>query len=117
MRNPASDHFVRDHLEMRHLRLLVELDRHACLAHAARAARLTPWMASRLLGDLEQALGGRLFERTARGLVPTSAGEVLIRRAGAALAQMDAALREIAGLAPAPVRDSHAQGGRPVTRR
>ncbi|WP_177307019.1 LysR family transcriptional regulator [Pseudoduganella namucuonensis] len=68
-------------------------------------------MASRLLGDLGRALGGRLFERTARGLAPTGTGEVLIRRAGAALAQMDGALREISVVSPGPVWDSHAQGG------
>jgi DNA-binding transcriptional LysR family regulator len=83
---------------MRHLILLVELGRHASIAHAAKAARLTQPAASRLIGDLEHVLGVQLFERMARGVVPTWAGKMLMRRAGVVLAEMDAAHFEIAQL-------------------
>ncbi|WP_019924345.1 LysR family transcriptional regulator [Duganella zoogloeoides] len=93
-----SDRFVRSHLKMRHLILLVELGRHASIANAAAAARLTQPSASRLISDLEHVLGIQLFERMARGVVPTWAGKMLIRRAGVALAEMDAAHFEISTL-------------------
>lgn len=94
----ATDRFVRSHLKMRHLILLVELGRHASIVNAAKAARLTQPAASRLISDLEHVLGVQLFERKARGVEPTWSGKLLIRRAGLALAEMDAAHNEIAQL-------------------
>jgi DNA-binding transcriptional LysR family regulator len=95
MRDTSSDRFIRSHLKTRHLVLLVELGRHASILHAAEAAGLTQPGASKLIGELEHALGVPLFERLPRGVVPTWYGKVLIRRAGAALAEMDAAHQEI----------------------
>jgi DNA-binding transcriptional LysR family regulator len=95
MRDTTSDRFIRSHLKTRHLVLLVELGRHASIVHAAEAAGLTQPGASKLIGELEHALGVPLFERLPRGVAPTWYGKVLIRRAGAALAEMDAAHQEI----------------------
>jgi DNA-binding transcriptional LysR family regulator len=95
MRDTNSDRFIRSHLKTRHLVLLVELGRHASILHAAEAAGLTQPGASKLIGELEHALGVPLFERLPRGVAPTWYGKVLIRRAGAALAEMDAAHQEI----------------------
>lgn len=95
MRDATSDRFIRSHLKTRHLVLLVELGRHASIMHAAQAAGVTQPAASKLIGELEHALGVTLFERLPRGVVPTWYGKVLIRRAGAALAEMDAAHQEI----------------------
>ena len=95
MPDPRSDRFVRSHLKTRHLVLLVELGRHGSIMHAAQAANLTQPAASKLLGELEHALGVQLFERLPRGVVATWYGQILIRRAGAALAEMDAAHQEV----------------------
>ena len=95
MSSPASDRFLRSHLKTRHLVLLVELGRHHSILEAAKAANLTQSAASKLLSELEYALGIKLFERLPRGVVPTAYGEVFIRRAGAALAEMDAGYQEI----------------------
>jgi DNA-binding transcriptional LysR family regulator len=95
MASSPSDRFIRSHLKTRHLVLLVELGRHASILHAAEAAGLTQPGASKLIGELEHALGVALFERLPRGVVPTWYGKVLIRRAGAALAEMDAAHQEV----------------------
>ena len=91
----SSDRFVRTHLKTRHMVLLVELGRHGSILRAAEAANLTQPAASKLLSELEYALGVQLFERLARGIAPTWYGEILIRRAGAALAEMDAAHQEV----------------------
>lgn len=95
MTDPRANRFVRSHLKTRHLVLLVELGRHRSILHAAQAANLTQPAASKLLGELEHALGVPLFERLPRGVQPTRYGEVMIRRAGAALAEMDAAHQEV----------------------
>jgi DNA-binding transcriptional LysR family regulator len=95
MPDSHSDRFVRSYLKTRHLVLLVELGRLRSILHASQAAHLTQPAASKLLAELEHALGVKLFERLPRGVAPTSYGEVLIRRAGAALAEMDAAHQEI----------------------
>jgi len=95
MANVSSARFVRAHLKTRHLVLLTELGCHRSIARAAEAANLTQPAASKLLAELEHALGIQLFERVARGVEPTTYGEVLIRRASAALAEMDAAHQEV----------------------
>jgi DNA-binding transcriptional LysR family regulator len=95
MGDPKSTRFIRSHLKTRHLTLLVELGRHGSIAHAAEAAGLTQPGASKLLGELEHALGVSLFQRLPRGVEPTWYGKILIRRAGAALAEMDAAHQEV----------------------
>jgi DNA-binding transcriptional LysR family regulator len=91
----SSDRFVRTHLKTRHMVLLVELGRHRSIAHAAKAANLSQPAASKLLAELEYALGVPLFERLVRGIAPTWYGEVMIRRAGAALSEMDAGHQEV----------------------
>lgn len=95
MTDPRADRFVRSHLKTRQLVLLVELGRHGSILHAAQAAHLTQPAASKLLADLEHALGVKLFERLPRGVAPTWYGQVMIRRAGAALAELDAGHQEV----------------------
>ena len=95
MSDPRSDRFVRSYLKTRHMVLLVELGRHGSILHAAEAASLTQPAASKLLGELEHALGVQLFDRLPRGVAPTWYGKVLIRRAGAALAEMGAGHQEV----------------------
>ena len=90
---------VRPQLKTRQLLLLVELGRHGSILRAAEAAFLTQPAASKLISDLEHALGVQLFERLPRGVVPTSCGEVMIRRAGAALAELEAGRQEVMELA------------------
>ncbi len=95
----SSDPFVRSHLKIRHLVLLVELGRCASVVTAAAAAHMTQSAASKLLAELEQGLGVQLFERLPRGVRATTCGQVLIRRAGAALAEMKAGYDEVRELA------------------
>jgi DNA-binding transcriptional LysR family regulator len=90
-----ADRFVRSYLKTRHLVLLVELGRHGSILQAAQAAKLTQPAASKLLSELEHVLGVPLFERLPRGVEPTWYGKVLIRRAGASLAEMNAAWQEV----------------------
>src|SRR5690606_41834815 len=47
---------------------------------------------------LEHAAGTALFERLPRGVRPTAAGEVLVRRAARILGEVDGALEEVSGV-------------------
>lgn len=95
MTDPRSDRFIRSRLKTRHLVLLKELGQHRSILRAAEAANLTQPAASKLLSELEQTLGVTLFERLPRGVAPTWYGEVMIRRASAALAEMSLAHQEV----------------------
>ncbi|HJV71771.1 LysR substrate-binding domain-containing protein [Ideonella sp.] len=95
MTDPRSDRFIRSRLKTRHLVLLKELGQHQSILRAAEAANLTQPAASKLLSELEETLGVTLFERLPRGVSPTWYGEVMIRRASAALAEMSLAHQEV----------------------
>ena len=55
---------------------------------AAQAIGMTQPAASKLLREIEDALQVRLFERHARGIVPTSCGEILVRHARSILSEI-----------------------------
>ena len=65
------------------------------MLRAAEAAFLTQPAASKLLTGLEEALGVALFTRHARGVEPTPYGEILVRHARGALAELRQAHEEL----------------------
>ena len=89
---------TRGRLKTRHMVLLVHLDEQRSVLRAAKAANMTQPGASKLLNDLEESLGVRLFKRHARGIEPTQYGEIMTRHARSALAEMDRAQDELAAL-------------------
>lgn len=97
MQDPPTERF-RSRLKTRHMVLLSELARHGSIMHAATAAHMTQPAASKMLTELEHVLGTPLFERLPRGVTPTPCGEIMIRRACAALAEMDLAHQEVMSL-------------------
>jgi DNA-binding transcriptional LysR family regulator len=88
----------RGRLKTRHMILLVHLDEQRSVLGAAKASHMTQPGASKLLSELEDSLGVKLFSRHARGIEPTWYGEIMTRRARSALAEMDRAQDEIAAL-------------------
>lgn len=89
---------VRSPLKTHQLALLVHLDEERRLARAAEVVGLTQPAASKLLRQIETTLDVKLFERHARGLVPTCYGEILIRHARLALSELRLAHEELAAL-------------------
>ena len=85
-------------LKTRHLVLLAQLDRDRSVLKAAEAIGTSQPAASKLLRELEQALGVPLFERHARGVVPTAYGDVLIRHALSVMSEMRRAQEEVDSL-------------------
>ena len=96
MATAPSDWLTRSRLNARQLSLLVHLDEKRSVLHAADAAYLTQPAASKFLTGLEAALGVALFTRHARGVEPTPYGEILIRHARGALAELRQAHEELA---------------------
>src|SRR6201987_6498732 len=75
-------------LRFKHLALLVALDDARNVHQAADAINVAQPSASRMLGDIEEALGFLLFERNARGMQPTPLGVVTLAYARRALADL-----------------------------
>lgn len=93
------DVYIRTSFKPRHLQLLVALDDIRHLGKVAASINVSQPAVSKTLGELERGLGLKLFERTARGVVPTTYGECLIRHARAMLSELAQARDELRGLA------------------
>lgn len=87
-------------LEIRHLRLMVEIAERGGLTRAASALNMTQSAASHQLRDAEERLGTPLFRREGRALVRTEAGDRILESARRVLEEMSRAAldaRRIAG--------------------
>jgi len=93
------DWHLRARLKARQLALLVAIADHRSLRRAAAEIAVSQPAATRLLADLEDALGVPLFERAAWGMQPTPYGDTLIRYARGMLTDLAEARDEIAALA------------------
>lgn len=87
--------------DQRQLRSFLAIVDQGSLNRAAKSIHMTQPTLSRLLADMERRLGQRLFERSAKGMIPTPAGELLIPYAQMILHEMnsaDEALQALRGL-------------------
>ncbi len=80
------------------LRVVLEVARLGSFSAAAVALGYTQSAVSRQVAAMEAAAGSTLFDRGARGVRATPAGEVVVRRAARVLGEVDGALLELAGL-------------------
>jgi len=78
-----------DPLDARSLRHFIAVARTGSIRGAAEFLHVVPSAVSRQITDLEQRLGLRLFERTARGVVLTEAGKLLLEHARRVLEDQD----------------------------
>jgi LysR family transcriptional regulator of abg operon len=76
-------------LRFRHLQLLRALGEGRSLRRAAEAVGITQPAATKTLQEIERLFGCQLFDRSQRGLVATSAGEVLLRGARLLLSDLE----------------------------
>jgi DNA-binding transcriptional LysR family regulator len=88
--NTALRSAALDATRLKQLRFVVAVAERGSMAEAAAALHMTPSAASMLLRSVEQALGGRLFERSAHGMVPTRLALGLIPRIRTLLGEADA---------------------------
>jgi DNA-binding transcriptional LysR family regulator len=80
------------------LRVFREVAERGTLTAAAAALGYTQSAVSRQIAALERAAGTPLLERRHSGVRLTPAGRIVLRRAAAAIDEVDAAARELAGL-------------------
>jgi DNA-binding transcriptional LysR family regulator len=80
------------------LQVVLEINRLGSFSAAAEALGYTQSAISRQVAGLETFAGTALFERHARGVRPTAAGEILVRHAAAVLDGVAAVTNELAGL-------------------
>jgi DNA-binding transcriptional LysR family regulator len=94
-------------LDLRSLRHVIALARHRHYGRAAVALNLSQPALSRSIAALERDLGVRLFDRTRRGVQPTSYGELILARGEAVLAgaaDLKRALGHLQGLQSGELR-------------
>jgi DNA-binding transcriptional LysR family regulator len=73
-------------MDLKSLRAFCGVAEHGSLSRAAAVQGVAQSILSRQISALETELGGRLFHRTGRGVLPTELGEQLLPRAAALLA-------------------------------
>ncbi|MBO7839040.1 LysR family transcriptional regulator [Burkholderia pseudomallei] len=69
--------------------MVVALFEYGSVLHASRSLNLSQPTASKLLQDLEDAVGAQLFIRNRRGVAPTEVGRAFVDRSRMVLAQFD----------------------------
>ncbi len=82
-------------MKLHHLRDAVAIAERGGLRAASRHLQLAQPALTRSLGELERELGTPLFERHARGMVTTPAGEAFVQRATAILHEVRRAGEEV----------------------
>ena len=91
---PSTEFLIR-RLRLRHFQLLEHLGQTGSLRAAAGALSVTQPAVSKMLHEIEQAFGMRLFERGRRGVEPNAFGLIAIHHARAILGEVDRAAEEI----------------------
>ncbi|MEN0087025.1 MAG: LysR substrate-binding domain-containing protein [Pseudomonadota bacterium] len=82
-------------LKLRQLRLLIAVSEAGNIQAAARGLNMSQPAASKMIQDLEIDFEVALFDRTNRGVIPTSHGEALIRHGRLIFAQLSNAAQEM----------------------
>jgi DNA-binding transcriptional LysR family regulator len=90
---------VSQRLKLRDLRLLLAVMEFGGMAKAASHLNLTQSGVSKAIGDVEQTLGVRLFDRTPRGVEPTLYGRALRKWGNAMFDDLRQGIKEIEYLA------------------
>ena len=85
-------------LRLRHVKMLLSLAQTHNISHSAARLNTTQPGLSKWLKDLEDDIGLPLFERHARGLIPTPYGEMLIAHARRIDTQLDRARGDMEAL-------------------
>lgn len=82
-------------LKLTQLRLIAAIVELGQLGAAAEALAITQPAASRMLADIEQLIGAKVFVRHSRGMSLTEVGMTIARRAHNSLAELNALSREV----------------------
>jgi len=89
-------------MDLKSLRAFCSVAEHRSFSRAAAAQSVAQSILSRQISGLEKEVGGRLFHRTGRGVLPTELGEQLLPRATALVADSRAFEDAARGLHASP---------------
>lgn len=78
-------------MEIKDLRLLVDVAQLGSFAEVARQRNLDPSWVSRSVANLEIELGFRVFQRSTRSVAPTESGAIYIRRVESLIGELEEA--------------------------
>ncbi|TCL74610.1 LysR family transcriptional regulator [Rhizobium sp. BK251] len=96
--NFESEGLLRSRLKLNHLRMIVAIEDTGQISAAAEVLNMSQPAASRMLSEMESIVKTPLYERVARGVLLTTFGAALARRARKILLELREASREIAEL-------------------
>lgn len=86
-------------LRIRHLEIVLAISDFGSLSKAALQLHLTQSGLSRAISEIEEIVGGRLFERTGRGMACTPLGAAMCRHAQVLLGDLDKAEIDLGAVA------------------
>src|SRR4051794_37547402 len=89
-----EDHIGR-RVKFRHLYIAMTVAQSGSMLSAAQALSISQPVVSKVVADLEQAVGVRLFDRSKKGVEPTASGRALLHRARAAFDELKQGVKEI----------------------
>jgi DNA-binding transcriptional LysR family regulator len=87
------------HFDLTDMQVFLTVVEHGSLTKGAQALHLALASVSERISGMESMLGAALLERSARGVVPTAAGQTLVRNARLVLAQVEQLRGELRGYA------------------
>ncbi len=96
---PAATPQLLNRLRMRQVALILAVGEHGTLRKASAELGMTQPAATKMIQELESALGQRLFERVGRGQKLTPAGESVLRYFRGMRGSVESMTRELAELA------------------
>jgi DNA-binding transcriptional LysR family regulator len=94
-----DESYIGRRVRLRDLHVFFAVTRRGSMAKAAAELRITQPAVSRVIADLEHALGVRLLDRGPQGVEATMYGRVLLKRGGVAFDEIKQAIRDIEFLA------------------
>src|SRR5262249_25186322 len=82
------DDRIGSRIKLRDLHIALAVAQSGSMLKAAEALAISQPVVSRVIADLEQALGVRLFDRSRKGVEPTASGRALLNRGRAAFDEL-----------------------------
>src|SRR3954468_5350380 len=82
-------------IKFRDLHIALAVAQSGSMLKAAEALAISQPVVSKVIADLEQTLGVRLFDRSRKGVVPTASGRALLNRGRTAFDELKQGVKEI----------------------
>jgi DNA-binding transcriptional LysR family regulator len=94
-----DESYIGRRIRLRDLHVFFTVTQRGSMAKAAADLGITQPAVSRVIAELEHAMGVRLLDRSPQGVEPTEYGRALLRRSGAAFDELKQAIRDVEFLA------------------